>query len=167
VFRLGSGGRIMAQRDTNFISGRSPAGTGKDERMEGYRLRTTQPYVNSKGRRVADAELIYRRDVPGAWICERVAADKTPPPAPGLDLGAAGDGGFDEIDGQRVRAFTLPTGAFGLRSPATVWVEVDTLRVRRQQLDASLKGRREVWTYGEFNQQTEITPPSGIPCQDS
>ena len=167
VFRLDGRGRIRAQRDTSFISAASPAGGGREERLEGFRIRTNQPYVNRRGRRVATAELIYQRTVPGQWTCERVPTDRRPPPAPGLDFGSAGDGGFGEIDGRPVRAFVFPTGAFGLRSEATVWIETETLRVRRQEIESTLKGRREVWTYGAFDEPAEITPPAGVPCQDT
>lgn len=166
-FRLDGKGNIAAQRDTNYISAASPGGTGRDERFEGYRLRTTKPYVNSKGRRVADAEEIYQRSGGGQWICEKVAADRTPPPPPGLDLAAAGDAGFAEIDGRRVRGLVLTAGAFGLRAPATVWIDTATLHVRRQEIASVLRGRREVWTYGGFDEPVEIAPPGGIPCRDT
>ena len=167
VFRLDSRGHIAAQRDTSFISEASPASGGREERLEGYRILTNQPYLNRKGKRVGNAELVYQRSVPGAWICERVPSDRAAPPAPGLDFASAGDGGFGEIDGRRVRAFLVPAGAFGLRSAATVWIETDTLRIRRQQIESVLKGRREVWTYDRFDETVEITPPTGVPCRDS
>lgn len=166
VFRL-TGGRIAAQRDRNYISAASPAGGGREERFEGFRILTSRPFTNSRGQRVADAEEIYQRAIPGQWACERVAADRALPPAPGLDFTTAGDGGFGEIDGRRVRAFLFPAGAFGLRSAATVWIETDTLRVRRQEIESALKGRREVWEYSAFDETFEITPPTGVPCRSS
>ena len=165
VFNLDRSGRILRQRDTNVTSAAAPGSGGRDERFEGYRVRTTQPYVNERNRRIGDAELIYQRS--GAvWTCQRALADKEPPPPPGLHLADGGDVGFAEIDGHRVRGFTLPAGAFGLRSPATVWVDVASLLVRRQEIDSLVRGQREVWTYGGFDEVTEITPPSGVACSD-
>jgi hypothetical protein len=159
-------GRILAQRDTTFISTQSPASGGKEERLEGFRVRTDRPYVSRRGLRI-DSELVYRRAVAGAWACERVPADRSLPPAPALDLTAAGDAGFSDIDGRRVRAFQVPAGAFGLRAPATVWIELDTLRIRRQEIESVLPGRHEVWTWEGFDEPVEITPPQGIPCQET
>lgn len=164
VFRLDGHGRVLAQRDTSYISAQSPASGGREERFEGYRVLTTEPFLNSKGRRVANTELIYQRTPPGTWTCQRVAADREPPPGPGLDLSQAGDAGFAEIDGHRVRGFILPVGAFGLRSPATVWIDTETLHLRRQETESVLPGRREVWTYGDFDAPVDIQPPGGVPC---
>ncbi len=165
-FRLDGKGRIAAQRDTNVILAESPASGGREERFEGYRFRSDRPHVTSTGRRIANAEVIYQRILPGLWTCERVAGDAAPPPAPGIDFRRAGDGGFSEIDGRRVRAFEFPEGAFGLRSTATVWIELDTLRVRRQLVDSPLKGRQESWTYSGFDEQITPVAPSGVPCRD-
>jgi hypothetical protein len=165
AFNLDRRGRIISQRDTNFSSAAAPGSGGRDERFEGYRVRTTQPYVNERNRRIGDAELIYQRSGT-VWTCQRTLADKEPPPPPGLRLAEGGDAGFAEIDGFRVRGFTLPAGAFGLRSPATVWVDVASLLVRRQEIDSLVRGQREVWTYGGFDEVTEITPPSGVSCSD-
>ncbi len=82
-------------------------------------------------------------------------------------MAEGGDAGFGEIDGHRVRGFTLPAGAFGLRTPATVWVDTESLLVRRQEIESAVKGQREVWTYGGFDEVTAITPPSGITCVDT
>jgi hypothetical protein len=164
AFRLDGHGRVLAQRDTSFISAVSPASGGREERVEGYRILTAEPYLNSKGRRVANAELIYQRALPGAWTCQRVASDRQPPPGPGLDLGPAGDAGFAEIDGHPVRGFIVPVGAFGLRSPATVWIDTETLHLRRQETESVLPGRREVWTYSDFDAPVEVQPPAGVPC---
>lgn len=156
----------MAQRDTTFITSTSPVSTGREERLEGFRIRTDRPFVSRRGLRI-DSELVYRRAPPGPWTCERIPADRGLPAAPGLDLTQAGDGGFSEIDGGRARAFIVPAGAFGLRAPATVWIEVETLRIRRQEIESALPGRREVWTWEGFNEPVEIIPPQGIPCQES
>ena len=94
-------------------------------------------------------------------------ADKQPIPAPALSFVEGGDAGLEEIDGRRVRGFTLPYGAFGLRSPATVWIDVETLLVRRQEIESAMRGQREVWTYGGFNEISTIEPPSGVACADS
>jgi hypothetical protein len=166
TFRLVSG-RIAAQHDMSRISADSPASGGREERLEGFRIRSNRPYVNTRGRQVAVAELIYQRAVPGQWTCERVAADRNPPQPPALDLADAGDAGFSEIDGRRVRAFAVPLGAFGLRTAATVWIDLDSLRIRRQEIESVLKGRREVWMYGAFDEPVEITPPEGVQCQES
>lgn len=166
-FRLDERGMVTAQRDRSSISAASPASGGQADQFEGFRIRTDKPYVNRKGQRVGTSELVYQRAIPGVWTCERVVSDRGAPVGPGLDFAAAGDGGLSEIDGRPVRAFVLPAGGFGLRSPATVWVETDTLRLRRQEIESVLAGRREIWTYGEFDQQVEITPPTGIPCDES
>jgi hypothetical protein len=166
VFNLGNDGRIREQHDTNYTSAAAAGSDGHEQRFEGYRVLTDRPYVNSRNQRVGDTELIYQH-MGGAWSCQRVLADKTPGPPPGLRFTEAGDGGFSEIDGNRVRAFTLPEGAFGLRSPATIWIDVEALRVRRQEIQSALHGQHEVWTYSGFNEPNAITPPSGIACSDS
>lgn len=166
AFRLGDGGRIMAQRDTNYIGATTPGSGGVEQRFEGFRVRTDQPYVNRRGQRVADAELIYQRNLPGLWTCERVAGDRALPEAPALDFTDAGDAGVSEIDGRPVRGFTLSAGAFGLRAAATVWIEIDTLRLRRQQIESAIQGRREIWTFGGFDAPLIIELPSGVTCTD-
>jgi hypothetical protein len=159
------GGRILAQEDTAFISAASPGSGGREERLQGYRIRTRQPYTNRRGQRTV-TELIYRRSLPGPWVCERVPADRDLPAAPALDLIQAGDAGFAEFDGIRARGFILPEGAFGLRSEAIVWIEVETLRVVRQEIPVSRQGRAEVWTFEGFDQPRAITPPKDVPCHE-
>lgn len=165
IFNLGTDGRIREQRDSNFTSAQAPGSDGRDQRFEGFRILTDRPYVNQRGSKVGDAELIYQR-VGGVWSCMRVLADKNPIAPPGLQLDEGGDGGFAEADGRRVRRFILPAGAFGLRSPATVWVDVESLLVRGQEIESVVRGQREVWTYGGFDERAEITPPPGIACND-
>ncbi len=164
---LDSTGRITAQHDTNDMRAESPASGGREEHFEGYRILTAQPYMTSRGRRSTNAELVYQRMLPGVWVCERSASDLLPPPPPGLDFATAGDAGFADIDGQRVRGFQVALGAFGLRAPAIVWVDVATLRVRRQEIESTLPGRREVWTYSNFDEPDAIVPPTGVTCQDT
>jgi hypothetical protein len=158
-------GRISAQQDSSFISAASPASGGRDERLEGFRIRTDRPFVDRRGKSIL-TELVYQRAVPGQWRCERVPADRKPPPAPELDFAQAGDAGLTELNGRRVRGFVLPNGAFGLRSQATVWIDVETMLVTRQEIIASRQGRTEIWTYSSFDQPRTITPPEGIPCRD-
>jgi hypothetical protein len=167
LFRLNARGYIALQQDRSYISAASPAGSGGEERLEGFRVLTGDPYLDRRGRRIADTELVYQRGVPGAWRCERVPADRSPPLPPSLDFTSATDAGFDEIDGRLVRKFVFGTGAFGLRAPATVWIETDTLRVRRQEIVSVLPGRREVWTYDRFDELVHITPPTGVVCEDA
>lgn len=166
-FVLDELGRIAAQRDTNFISSASPGSGGREERFEGFRIRSDRPFRDNTGRKIDDAEFVYTRTVPGDWTCERIIADRVPPPAPGLDFATAGDAGFSEIDGYRVRGFIVAMGVFGLRAPSTVWIDTDTLLVRRQEIDSVLRGRREVWTYGSFDVPVSIVPPGGVLCRDS
>lgn len=163
---LDAAGHIAAQRDTNTISATAPGSGGREQRFEGYRIRSDRPYTNAKGQRVGDAEFIYQQSG-GVWSCTRDIADKRRDPLPDLQLAEAGDGGFVEIDGRRTRVFQLPAGAFGLRSPASVWVDAETLLVRRQEIESAVRGQREVWTYGGFDQALTITPPAGVTCQDS
>jgi hypothetical protein len=158
-------GRIVAQEDSSFISAASPGSGGRDERLEGFRIRAQRPYVDRRGKSIL-TELVYQRSVPGQWTCERVPADREPPPAPNLDFPQAGDAGFAEINQRRVRGFVLPHGGFGLRAQATVWVDVETLLVIRQEILESRQGRTEIWTYDGFGQPRAITPPEGIPCRD-
>lgn len=165
AFNLGSDGRIQSQHDTNLITAAAPGSDGKEQRFEGYRVLTDRPYLNDRKQRVGDAELIYQQSG-SVWSCQRGLADKDAIPPPALRLAEAGDGGFSEIEGRRVRAFLLPAGAFGLRSPATVWVDVDSLLVRRQMIDAAVPSQQEVWTYSAFDQPVTITPPSGVTCVD-
>lgn len=164
---LDSQGWVLQQHDSSVITAASPASEGHDERLEGYRIRTAQPYLNAHGQRVADAEMIYQRSGEGVWTCERVATDAVPPPVPGLDFTGAGDGGFSEIDGHRVRGFVLASGAFGLQSLATVWIDTETFQIRRQQIASAMPDRNEVWTYGSFDEPAPISAPAGVPCQDS
>lgn len=166
VFNLTKDGRVSAQRDTNVTSAAAPGSGGRDSRSELYRILTDRAYTNAKGQRVGDSELIYQQSG-GVWTCTRDVADKRPITAPGLRLEEGGDGGFGEIDGHRVRAFQLPAGAFGLRTPATVWVDTESLLVRRQEIESAVRGQREVWTYAGFDEVATITPPSGISCVDS
>jgi hypothetical protein len=166
ILNLGKDGRIAAQRDTNITAAAAPGAGGREVRFEGYRILTDRPYVNSKGHRVADAELVYQQTPGGVWTCQRGPADKQPIAPPGLRLSEAGDAGFAEIDGQRVRGFTVPVGAFGLRQPATVWVDVERLLVRRQEIDSVIPGQREIWTYSAFDDVNTITPPPGVTCID-
>ena len=166
LIALDASGRVTAQRDTNAIAAIAPGSGGRDQRFEGYRIRTDRPFTNEKGRRVGESELIYQQSG-GAWTCTRDIADPRRDPLPGLRLSEAGDGGFAEVDGRRVRAFRLPAGAFGLRTPATVWVDTETLLVRRQEIDSAVRGQREVWTYGDFDAPVAVTPPSGVACPDS
>ncbi|MGH2584600.1 MAG: hypothetical protein ACRDJE_06770 [Dehalococcoidia bacterium] len=166
VFNLTRDGRVAAQQDVNVTSAAAPGSGGRDMRSELYRILTDRPYVNTKGSKVGDSELIYQQSG-GVWGCTRDIADKRPIPAPSLRLEEAGDGGFGEIDGHRVRAFVLPVGAFGLRWPATVWVDTESFLVRRQEIESAVKGQREVWTYDRFDEVNEITPPSGITCIDT
>lgn len=165
VFNLGPDGRIREQRDSNFTGAQAPGSDGREQRFEGYRILTDRPYVNQRGNKVGDAELIYQR-VGGVWSCQRVLADKQPIAPPRLRLEEGGDGGFAEAEGRRVRRFVLPAGAFGLRSPATVSVDVESLLVRGQEIESVIRGQREVWTYGGFDERAEITPPGGIACND-
>jgi hypothetical protein len=158
---------VRAQRDTSYISSRSPANNFTEERLEGFRIRATGVQRDAKGKTIPDAEFIYQREKAGAWRCERTSAERRPPPIPGLDLSQAGDAGFKEIDGRRARGFVLTQGAFLLRAPATVWIDVETLHVRRQEADSALRGRREVWTYVGFNQPLDIRAPSTVPCTDA
>ena len=165
LIALDAAGRVTAQRDTNSIAALAPGSGGSEQRFEGYRIRTDRPFTNEKGRRVGESELIYQQSG-GGWSCTRDIADPRRDPLPDLRLSEAGDGGFAEIDGHRVRAFRLPMGAFGLRSPATVWVDTETLLVRRQEIDSAVRGQREVWTYGDFDAPVSVSPPTGIVCQD-
>ena len=165
VFNLNRDGRIREQRDSNYTSAAAPGSEGREQRFEGFRILTDRPYVNQRNQRVGDAELIYQR-VGGLWSCQRVLADQEPGPPPSLILAEAGDGGFSEIDGLRVRAFTLPAGAFGLRSSATVWIDTESLLVRRQEIESVVRGQREVWNYGGFNEAAVIEPPTGVACND-
>ena len=158
-------GRVVAQYDTNVTLAAAPGSGGREQRFEGYRVHSDRPYTNEKGRRVGESELIYQQ-TGGTWSCTRDIADPRRDPLPALQLTAAGDVGFGEIDGHRVRAFQLPAGAFGLRSPATVWVDTESLLVRRQEIESAVRGQREVWTYGDFDQPVSVTPPSGIACQE-
>lgn len=158
-------GRIVAQQDASFISAASPGSGGRDEQLEGFRIRAERPYTNSKGKSFL-VEMVYQRSVPGQWTCERVPADREPSAAPDLDFAEAGDAGFAEINGRRVRGFVLTQGAFGLRAQATVWVDIEALLVIRQEIAESRQGRTEIWTYGGFDQPRTITPPEGIPCRD-
>jgi hypothetical protein len=57
-------------------------------------------------------------------------------------------------------------GAFGLRQPATVWVDTETFQVRRQEIESAVAGQREIWTYGGFDESSTIAPPEGISCVD-
>lgn len=165
LFNLTSDGRVAAQRDANFTSASAPGSGGRDQRSELYRILTERPYTNSKGIKVGDSELIYQQSG-GVWSCTRDIADKRSIPAPGLRLMEAGDAGFAEIDGRRVRGFVLPVGAFGLRQAATVWVDVESILVRRQEIDSAVPGQREIWTYSGFDEISTITPPEGITCVD-
>jgi hypothetical protein len=166
LIALDADGRVTAQHDTNAIAAVAPGSGGREQRFEGYRVRTDRPFTNEKGRRVGQSELIYQQSG-GVWTCTRDIADPRRDPLPGLRLSEAGDGGFGAIDGHRVRAFQLPAGAFGLRTPATVWLDTETLLVRRQEIESAVRGQREVWTYGDFDAPVSVTPPSGIACQDS
>ena len=166
TFNLTRTGRVSAQQDTNITTALAPGSGGREQRSELFRILTDEPYTNTKGRRVGEAELIYQQSG-GVWSCTRDVADKRPIPVPGLRLDEAGDAGFSEIDGRRVRGFALPAGAFGLRTPATVWVDTESLLVRRQEIESAVRGLHEVWTYGGFDEVTTITPPRGIPCLDS
>jgi hypothetical protein len=166
LIALDAEGRVTAQRDTNVISAVAPGSGGREQRFEGYRIRTDRPFTNEKGRRVGVSELIYQQSG-GAWTCTRDIADPRRDPLPELRLSEAGDGGFGEIDGRRVRALRLPAGAFGLRTPATVWLDTETLLVRRQEIDSAVRGQREVWTYADFDTPVSVTPPPGVACQDS
>jgi hypothetical protein len=163
---LDAHGRITVQRDSNMITALAPGSGGREQRFEGYRIRTDRPYTNEKGRRVGESELIYQHSG-GVWTCTRDIADPRRDPLPGLQLMEAGDGGFGEIDGHRVRAFQVPSGAFGLRAPATVWVDTETLHVRRQEIDSAVRGQREVWDYTDFDVPLTVSAPAGITCQDS
>jgi hypothetical protein len=165
LFNLTKSGRVAAQRDTNVTSASAPGSGGREQRNELYRILTDRPYVNSKGNKVGDSELIYQQSG-SVWTCVRDFADKRPIPAPALRLGEAGDAGFAEIEGHRVRGFVLPAGAFGLRQAATVWVDTESFLVRRQEIDSAVPGQREIWTYGGFDEVSTITPPQGITCVD-
>ena len=165
VVNLGEDGRIRTQRDTNYTGATAPGSGGQEQRFEGYRILTDRPYTNARGRRVGDAELIYQQSG-GAWSCQRSLADEEPVMPPSLRFVESGDAGFGEIDGHRVRAFSVPAGAFGLRAPATVWVDVESLLVRRQEIESAVRGQREVWTFGAFDEATTLTPPSGVACTD-
>lgn len=167
TFRLDGKGIVLAQRDSTHIAASNPASGGREEQQEGFRIRTDKPYVNSKGRRVSDAEQIYQRGATGGWTCERVPSDRVLPPAPRIDFTDAGDSGISQIDGIPVRAFVLTSGAFGLQGAATIWLETGTLRIRRMETASVIRGRREVWSYDSFNQPREITPPQGVPCTDT
>lgn len=162
-FNLQTDGRIASQRDSNYMSADAPGSSGSEQRFEGYRVLTKRPYLNAKQQRVGDAELIYQQ-TGGVWICQIALADKGPIPAPALNLAEAGDEGLRELDGRRVRVLRLPSGAFGLRSPAVVWIDTETLLIRRQEIDSLVRGQREVWTYSGFNEATTLTPPSGVTC---
>ena len=165
--RLDGRRRITAQQDSNLITSRSPTNsTGRDDRFDGYRIRSDQPYLTSTGRKVGQAELVYQRSNGALWTCERSPAETRPNSLPALDLREAGDAGFTEVAGRRARGFVLSAGAFGLRSEATVWVDVETLRVVRQEIASTLAGRREVWTFDRFNEPFVITPPTGVVCRD-
>jgi hypothetical protein len=166
AFNLTKDHRVAAQKDVNIISATAPGGGGREQRQELYRVLTDRPYVNAKGRRVGDSELIYQQAA-GGWACTRDVADKRSIPVPGLALADAGDAGFAEIDGHRVRGFVLAGGAFGLRQPATVWVDTESLWVRRQEIESAVRGQREIWTYGGFDEQTAITPPAGVTCVET
>jgi hypothetical protein len=165
LIALDAAGHVASQRDVNTIGARAPGGDGRDQRFEGYRIRTNRAYTNAKGQRIGEAELIYQQ-AGGVWSCARDIADKRRDPLPALRLAEAGDGGFGEIDGRRVRALQLPAGAFGLRAAATVWVDTETLLIRRQAIDSAVRGQREEWTYADFDRTPAITPPGGITCQD-
>lgn len=165
AFNLTDDGRVAAQRDTNVTSASAPGSGGRENRAELYRILTDRPYTNSKGIKVGDSEFIYQQ-TGGVWTCTRDFADKRPIPTPMLRLAEAGDAGFAEIDGRRVRGFSLPAGAFGLRQAATVWVDTDSLLVRRQEIDSAVPGQREIWTYSGFDEISEITPPTGLTCVD-
>ena len=166
AFLLDDQGNVSAQRDTSFISARSPANNYKEERLEGYRIRATPGQRDSKGRLLRDVESIYQKEG-DTWRCERHQADPFPPVAPGLDLTSAGDGGFSEIDGHPVRAFIVPSGAFQLRRAATVWIDTESLHIRRQTTESVLKGRQEVWTYSAFDAPVDIRAPLNVPCADA
>lgn len=43
---------------------------------------------------------------------------------------------------------------------------METLLVRRQEIESAVRGQREAWTYGEFDRAPAITPPTGITCVD-
>jgi hypothetical protein len=165
VFNLTKSGRVAAQRDMNVTLASAPGSGGRDSRNELYRVLSDRPFTNSKGIKVGDSEFIYSR-IGGVWSCVRDIADKRPIPLPGLQLEGAGDAGFAEIDGHQVRGFILSVGAFGLRWPSTVWVDTESLLVRRQEIESAVPGQREVWTYSGFDQISEIIPPSGITCAD-
>jgi hypothetical protein len=166
TFNLTRDHRVAAQKDLNATSASAPGSGGREQRQELYRVLTDRPYVNTKGRKVGDSELIYQQAA-GVWACTRDVADKRPIPEPRLELVEAGDAGFAEIDGHRVRGFVLSSGAFGLRQPATVWVDTESLRVRRQEIESAVRGQREIWTYSSFDEVTAITPPSGVTCVDT
>lgn len=165
VFALDRRGFITQQHDTNFTAANAPGGVGVDQRFDGYRVRTDEAYVNNRGRKLGEAELIYQRGT-GPWTCQRVLADRNPPPVPGLLLAEGGDAGITEIDGHRVRGFHLPAGAFGLRWPATVWIDMDRLLIRRQEIESAVPGQHEVWTYTDFDEPVQISPPSDVACVD-
>jgi hypothetical protein len=165
LFNLTSDGRIAAQRDMNTMSASAPGSGGRAQRSELYRILTDRPYTNSKGIKIGDSEFIYQESG-GVWTCTRDFADKRPIPLPGLRLAEAGDAGFSQIDGRSVRGFVLPVGAFGLRQPATVWVDTETFLVRRQEIDSAVQGQREIWTFSGFDEISTITPPEGVSCVD-
>jgi hypothetical protein len=165
IFNLTSSGRVAAQRDLNVTSATAPGSGGRAQRNELYRILSDRPYTNSKGIKIGDSEFIYQESG-GVWTCTRDYADKRPIPLPALRLAEAGDAGFSQIDGHPVRGFVLPVGAFGLRQPATVWVDTETFQVRRQEIESAVPGQREVWTYGGFDEISAIAPPEGISCVD-
>jgi len=165
LFNLTNDGRVAAQRDMNLISASAPGSGGRAQRSELYRILSDRPYTNSKGIKVGDSEFIYQENG-GVWTCTRDFADKRPIPVPAVRLSEAGDAGFSQIDGHPVRGFVLPAGAFGLRQPATVWVDTESFLVRRQEIESAVRGEREIWTYSGFDEISTITPPEGISCVD-
>ena len=165
LINLDEDGRIRSQHDTNYTGPTAPGSGGREQRFEGYRILTDKPYLDSRGRRVGDAELVYQLSG-GVWTCQRGPADEAPVMPPSLRFTDSGDAGFGEIDGRRVRAFTMPAGAFGLRAQATVWIDVESLHVRRQEIASAVRGQREVWTWDRFNEPAIFAPPSGIACND-
>lgn len=167
IFLLDGSGRISAQRDTNFLSAQSPASSGREERFEGFRILSDQRTIGQGGRKINRSELIYQKFGDGVWVCERTEPSPLPPPLPGVNLADSGDAGFREMDGRQVRGFRVALGAFGLRQPATVWIDTESLLLRAMETEGGPQGRHEWWRYSGFDEPATISPPRDVACQDS